>query len=135
MAFPAIIEIYIADNSKNFWELSWFSWLFCKKFEIWFLHPMRRSMRILFKMRNLKELKNDIFDQQSWGFFQLWSFTSSRLEEFYKKVVINNFEKFTRKNVPQSLFLNKVASLSLLKIDSNKRAFCKFCNIWKLPLL
>ena len=31
-----------------------------------FLHPMRKSLRILsFKMRKFKELKNDIFNQQS----------------------------------------------------------------------
>ena len=50
----------ISENSKD---------LICslvKSLKIKFLHPMRRSMRMLsFKMRNLKRLKNNIFDQQS----------------------------------------------------------------------
>ena len=42
-----------------------------KILKIKFLHPVKRSMRMLsFKMRNLKGLKNDIFDQQSREFFQ-----------------------------------------------------------------
>ena len=36
-----------------------------KSLKIKFLHPMRKSMRMLsFKMRNFKELKKDIPDQQ-----------------------------------------------------------------------
>ena len=34
--------------------------------KIKFLQPMKRSMKMLsFKMRNLKEMQNDIFNQQS----------------------------------------------------------------------
>ena len=34
--------------------------------KIKFLQPMKRSVRMLsFKMRNLKEMQNDIFNQQS----------------------------------------------------------------------
>ena len=37
-----------------------------ERFKIKFLYSMTRSMRILsLKIRNLKRLKNDIFDQQS----------------------------------------------------------------------
>ena len=57
-----------------------------KSLKIKFLHPTRRSMRMpSIKTRNLKELKSDIFDQQSLGFFQFSAFGSSRPEVFYKK--------------------------------------------------
>ena len=36
---------------------------------------------------------------------------SSRQEVFYKKCVLRNFPKFTRKDLCQSLFFNKVAGL------------------------
>ena len=52
--------------------------------------------------------ENDIFDQQSRGFFQSSAFRSSRPEVFYKRVVRNNFEKFAGKNVYRSLFLIKL---------------------------
>ena len=38
---------------------------------------------------------------------------SSRLEVFYRKGVLRNFEKFTEKHLSQSLFFNKVAGLRL----------------------
>ena len=65
-------------------------------------------MRMLsFKMRSFKGLKNkNMFDQQSWGFFQ-----SSALEVascpgmFHIKGVLNNFEKFTGKYLCRSLSL------------------------------
>ena len=42
-----------------------------KSLKIKFLHSMTRFMRMLsIKMRDLKGLKNDIFDQQLWEFFQ-----------------------------------------------------------------
>ena len=75
-----------------------------RSLKIKFLHPMRRSMRMLsFKMRNLRGLQNDIFDQQSWGFFKSSAFRSSCPEVFYKKVVLNNFKIFTEKNLRRSL--------------------------------
>ena len=75
-----------------------------RSLKIKFLHLMRRSMRMLsFKMRNLRGLQNDIFDQQSWGFFKPSAFRSSCPEVFYKKVVLNNFKIFTEKNLRRSL--------------------------------
>ena len=75
---------------------------------------------ISIKMRNLKERQNDIFNLQSLGFSQSSSFRSSHPEVFYRKIVLNNFGKFTE--VPESCF-NKVASLTLIKIDSDTRVF------------
>ena len=50
----------ISENSDEFLRS------LVKRLKIKFLHPMKRSMRMLsFDMRNLKGLKNDIFDQQS----------------------------------------------------------------------
>ena len=66
---------------------------------------MKKSMRMLsVKMRNLKGLNNDVFDQQSWGFLQSSAFRSSRPEVFYKKDVLSNFEKFRGKHLCGSLF-------------------------------
>ena len=39
---------------------------------------------------------------------------TSRLEVFCKNGILRNFKKFTGKHLCQSLFFNKVASLSLL---------------------
>ena len=76
-----------------------------KSLKIKFLQRMKRSVRILsLKMRNLRGLKNDTFDQQSRGFFQSPAFRSTQPEVFYKKVALNNFEKFTGKHLCQSLF-------------------------------
>ena len=50
----------ISENSNYFLRS------LVKSFKIKFLRPMRWSMRMLSsKMRNLKELRNDIFNQQS----------------------------------------------------------------------
>ena len=50
----------ISENSDEFLHT------LVKRLKIKFLHPMKRSMRMLsFDMRNLRGLKNDIFDQQS----------------------------------------------------------------------
>ena len=68
-AFPTMIkhEKHIIDNKTKIHENSNdFLRSLVKSSKIKFLHPMGRSMRMLsFKMRNLKELKNHIFDQQS----------------------------------------------------------------------
>ena len=49
---------------------------------------------------------------------------------FYKKGVSENFAKFTRKHLCQSLFGIKVAGLSLAARDSGTAVFlCKFCEI------
>ena len=67
---------------------------------------MTMAMRMLsIKMRNLNGLKNDIFDQQTWGFSTR---RNSRPEVFYKKVVLHNFEKFIGKRLYRSLFLLKL---------------------------
>ena len=60
-------EKYTVDNraqiSENSDELLRSS---LKSFKTKLLHPLKRSMRMLsFKMRNLRGLKNSIFDQQS----------------------------------------------------------------------
>ena len=90
---------------------------------------MTRSMRMLStKMRNLKELKNDIFNQQSWDFL---SRRSRRPQVFNKKGALNNFEKCTGKHLCRSLFFIKVESLALLKKTLAQVVFCKFCNIVK----
>ena len=108
----------------------WFTLV--KSLKIKFLHPMRRSMKmLLFKMRNINGLKNGIFVQPSWGFLKSSAFRSSRPEVFYKKVVLNETKKFTGKHVSWSLFFINVASLTLLKIDSGTLVFYKFCNILK----
>ena len=54
---------------------------------------------------------------------------SSRPEVFYKKGVLNNFQKFNGKHFCRSIFLIEVASLTLLKTTPAQVIFCKFCNI------
>ena len=84
----------VSENSNEFFRS------LVKSLKIKFLHPMRRSMRmLLLKMRNLKRLKNDIFDQQSRGFSQSSACRSSRREVFYENVDLNNFEKLTGKHL------------------------------------
>ena len=61
-----------------------------------------------FKMRNLKGLKNDIFDQQSWGIFQSLAFRSSRSEVFYKKLSLIILKKFTGKHLCRDKVLIKL---------------------------
>ena len=67
--FPTMIkhEKHIIDNRRKISENSnEYLPSLVKTLKIRFLHPMRRSMRMLsFKMRNLRGLENDIFDQQS----------------------------------------------------------------------
>ena len=67
--FPAMIkhEKHIIDNRAKISESSnKFLRSLVKSLKIMVLHPMKRSMKMLpFKTRNLKGLKNDIFDQQS----------------------------------------------------------------------
>ena len=85
-----ITRAKIPENSDEFLRS------LVKGLNIKFLHPMKRSVRMLsFKMRNLRGVKNDIFDQQSQGFSQSSAFRNTRPEVFYKKVALNNFEKFT----------------------------------------
>ena len=107
-AFTTMIkhENHTIDNiSKISENCNDFLWSLVKSLKIKFLHPMRRSMRMLsFKMRNLKEMQNDILNQQSWGFFQSSAFRSSHLEVLYKRVVPNNFEKFSGKHGGGVLF-------------------------------
>ena len=65
-------KTYIIDNRDKISENSnEFLRSLMKSLKVKYLHSMTMSMRmLLIKMRNLKGLKNDIFDQQSWGFFQ-----------------------------------------------------------------
>ena len=96
-----IIIVKLSVNSKDFLRS------LVKSLKIKFLHPMRRSMRVLsIKMRNFKELQNDIFNQQSCGFFQSSIFRNSSPKVFYKNVAFNTFEKFTGKQVCRSCKLN-----------------------------
>ena len=48
---------------------------------------------------------------------------------------LNNFEKLTGKRLCQSLFLNTVASLSLLKTDSGTRVFLQILQHFQEHLL
>ena len=49
---------------------------------------------------------------------------STRQEEFYKKVVLKNFTRFTGKRLCQSLFFNKVADLGgLVGLSPSKKKF------------
>ena len=105
--FPTMIkhEKHIDNRAKISENSDEFLRSLVKSLKIKFLHPMKRSVRMLsFKMRNLIELKNNISYQQSRGFFQSSAFRSTRPEVFYKKVVFNNFETFTGKHLCRSLF-------------------------------
>ena len=103
--FPTMIKHgkHIDNRAKISKNSDEFLWSLVKSLKIKFLHPINTSIRMLsFKMKNLKGLKKDIFDQQSQEFFQLSAF--SRPELFYKKVPLNNFEKFTGKHLCRSIF-------------------------------
>ena len=60
---------------------------------------------------------------------------SSRPDVFYKKGVLRNFTKFTRKRLCQSLFFSKAAGLTpatLFKKETLVQGFsCEFCEISK----
>ena len=107
-AFPTMIkhENHAIENRANISENSDdFLRFLVKSSKIKILHPIRRSMTMLsFKMRNLKEQQNDIFNQQSWGYFQSSALSTGK-EVFYKKVVFDNFKKLTGKHMWRSLTL------------------------------
>ena len=66
--FPTMIKLekHIDNRAKISENSDEFLHTLVKRLKIKFLHPMKRSMRMLsFDMRNLRGLKNDIFDQQS----------------------------------------------------------------------
>ena len=70
-------EKHIDDRAKISENSDEFLRSLVKSLKIKFLHPMKRSVRMLsFKMRNLRELKNDMSYQQSRGFFQSSAFRS-----------------------------------------------------------
>ena len=74
-----------------------------------------------------------------WNFFLNFSYTyrSSHLEVFCKKVVLRNFAKFTKKHLCQSLFFNKIARLvcKIIKKKTLAEVFsCEFCEISKKTL-
>ena len=72
-----------SENSHEFLRSS------VKCLKIKFLHPIKRFMRmLLLKMRNLRGLKKDVFDQQSRGFFQSSAFRSRHRMCFIKKLLI-----------------------------------------------
>ena len=57
---------------------------------------------------------------------------------FYKKSVLKNFAKFTRKHLCQSLFFNKVAGLNLQVYKKETLAqgfFCEFGKFFKSVFL
>ena len=56
---------------------------------------------------------------------------SSRPEVFFKKGVLKNFTKFTRKRLCQSLFFNNVAGLR--PATSIKKRLWQRCFLWILP--
>lgn len=98
---------------------------FNKKF---FLHPTRSSWECYhlkweiskgWKMISWTSNCEDFHSRQS-------AFRISRPEVLCKKVVLNNFENIRKTSVPGST-LNKVASWTLLKIDSGTH-FC-FLNV------
>ena len=68
-----------------------------------------------------------IFSTSNHGDFS--SRRSRRAEVFYKKGVLNNFEKFIGKHHCRSLFFIKFASLTLSKKTPAQPVFCQFCNI------
>ena len=78
---------------------------------------------------NLNRVKNDIFNQQSWVFFQSSAFRSNCSEVFYEKVALNNFKKkiCRKRPVPES-FLIKLEAYKKTTADVS---FCKFWNILK----
>ena len=80
------------DRAKILW---WFPSLIRKEFEA----------KVSPSHEKVYENANAIFNQHSWRFFQSSTLRSSRLEVFYQKVVLNNFENFTGKHVWQSLIL------------------------------
>ena len=105
--FPTMIkhEKHIIDNRAKISDSNEFLCFSVKSLKIKFLYPIRRSTRMLsFKMRNLRGLKNDIFDQKSRGFFQSLALRSSCPEVLYKKVLLHNFKKLTGKHLFRSLF-------------------------------
>ena len=57
------------------------------------------------------------------------------MESFCKKGILEDFEKFTRKHLCQSLFFNKVEgqpATSLIKKETLVLVlFCEFCGIFK----
>ena len=66
--FPTMIKLekHIDNRVKISENSDEFLCSLVKSLKIKFLHPMKRCMRMLsFKMRNLRGLKNGIFDQQS----------------------------------------------------------------------
>ena len=80
---------HIVNRAKSSEKLDQFLRPLVKSLKIKFLYPIKRSMRMLsFKMRNLRALKKDTFDQQSRGFFQSPAFRSSRRRCFIKKLAI-----------------------------------------------
>ena len=80
-----------------------------KSLKIKFLYPLKRSMRMLsFKMRNLRGLKKDIFDQQSRGFFLSPLFRSSRRRCFIKKLLIIVSKSSPRNTCVRVFFLIKL---------------------------
>ena len=59
-------EKHIDNRAKISESSNKFLHFLVKSLKIMVLHPMKTSMKMLpFKTRNLKGLKNDIFDQQS----------------------------------------------------------------------
>ena len=69
-----------------------------------------------------------------------WTFQKQSREVFCKKGALRNFAKFTWKHLCQSLFLNKVAGIRLLRKAIKKETLeqvfsCEYCEISKNTFL
>ena len=109
--FPTMIkhEKHIDNRAKTSENSDEFLRSLVKSLKIKFLYPLKRSMRMLsFKMRNLRGLKNDIFDQQSRGFFLSPAFRSSRRRCFIKKLLIIVSKSSQRHTCIRVFFLIKL---------------------------
>ena len=64
-------------------------------------------MKCSLKMRNLKGLDNDIFEQQLRGYFPVVSIQKQLPKVFYNSF-LKNFEKFTTKHMREVIFVKEV---------------------------
>ena len=115
---------HIDNRTKNSENSDEFLRSFVKSLKIKFLHPMKRSARMVsLKMRKLKGLKNDIFDQQSRGSFLSSAFRSALARRCFTKKLPLTISKNSKENTCLGVLFNKVSNLTLLKTDSSTRVF------------
>ena len=102
-----------------------------KSLKIKFLHRMKRSVRMLsFKIRNLTGL--EISNHEDFSSRQHSEALTRRC--FMKKSPLI-ISKNSQENTCVRVFFNKVASLTLLKIDSSTRAFLQILQHFEGHLL